>query len=415
MSDTCIKFENVSKVYRMGVIGAGTLRGDLQSLFAKMRGKPDPNEEIGARKSKNGKFYALNNVSFEVKKGETLGLIGKNGAGKSTLLKLLSKVTTPTSGVISYNGKISSLLEIGTGFHSELTGRENIFLNGAILGMTKQEIAEKMDAIIEYSGIGEFIDTPAKRYSSGMYVKLAFAVAANLNSDILIMDEVLSVGDGLFRKKSIDTLLSAANDEGRTVICVSHNMNTIRKLCSRCIVLDEGQIIYDGETDKAINIYNANILGSHDLEHSFSSYVRMRGLTLEATLEKSKTKKLDESKFEFELTLNAKRALGDLYVGFSIFSIDGNNLGTTNTAKPFMLKQGENKVITKMNLDKLSNGEYYLRFMLYSLNETGGVTYVDIVPEMQWINISKDKILLAKAFGNVLFDNMEIKDISSQS
>ena len=408
MSETCIKFENVSKVYRMGVIGAGTLRGDLQSLFAKIAKKPDPNQEIGEKRQKNGKFYALKDVSFEVKKGETLGIIGKDGAGKSTLLKLLSKVTSPTTGEISYNGKISSLLEIGTGFHPELTGRENVFLNGAILGMTKQEITAKMDDIIEYSGIGEFIDTPAKRYSSGMYVKLAFAVAANLNSDILIMDEVLSVGDGLFRKKSIDTLLSAANDEGRTVLCVSHNMNTIRKLCSRCIVLDEGQIIFDGDTDKAINIYNANVLGSHDAEHSFTSYTRMRGLTMEAMLEKSRLEILGESEFLFDLKLNAKRQLEGLYVGFSIFSIDGNNLGTTNTGKAFSLNEGENTITLKMNLASLANGEYYLRFMLYTLNQTGGITYVDIVPEMQWVNICRDRVLLAKAFGNVLFDNMEL-------
>lgn len=409
MSDTCIKFENVSKVYRRGVIGAGTLRGDLQSLFAKMRGKPDPNQEIGNKTTKNGKFYALRNISFEVGRGETLGIIGKNGAGKSTLLKLLSNVTAPTNGEIKYNGKISSLLEIGTGFHPELTGRENVYLNGAILGMTKREIAAKMNDIIEYSGIGEFIDTPAKRYSSGMYVKLAFAVAANLNSDILIMDEVLSVGDGLFRKKSIDTLLSAANDEGRTVLCVSHNMNTIRKLCSRCIVLDEGQIIFDGETDKAINIYNANVLGSHELEHNFEGYVRMRGLTAEAVLQKTRLQILGENKFSLTLNINAKRQLDGLYVGFSIFSVDGNNLGTTSTADKINFSQGENVVNVKMNLDCLTNGEYYLRFMLYSLNKTGGITYVDVVPEMQWINVYRDKAL-AKAFGNVLFDNLQLID-----
>lgn len=394
----------------MGVIGAGTLRGDIQSLFAKMTGKPDPNMAIGDKTKKNGKFYALKDVSFEVQKGETLGIIGKNGAGKSTLLKLLSKVTAPTDGEILYNGKISSLLEIGTGFHPELTGRENVFLNGAILGMSKQEIAAKMDDIIEFSGIGEFIDTPAKRYSSGMYVKLAFAVAANLNSDILIMDEVLSVGDGLFRKKSIDALLAAANDEGRTVICVSHNMNTIRKLCSRCIVLDEGQIIFDGETDKAINIYNANVLGSHEIEHEFTNYTRMRGVTEEALLEKSRMEILGESRFAFELNINAKRQLDGLYVGFSVFSIDGNNLGTTNTAKPITLKEGKNTVKLDMNLSSLSTGEYYLRFMLYSLNQTGGITYVDVVPEMQWISVRKENVVAAKAFGNVLFENMQIVD-----
>ena len=196
MGETIIQIEHVSKEYRLGAIGGGTLKGDLQSLMARIRGKEDPNARIGqAAYAKNQRFLALDDVSFSIKKGERVGIIGHNGAGKSTLLKLLSRVTAPTQGTISYNGRIASMLEVGTGFHPELTGRENIYLNGAILGMTKAEISAKFDDIVRFAEMEQFVDTPVKRYSSGMYVKLAFAVAAHLDSEILVMDEVLAVGD----------------------------------------------------------------------------------------------------------------------------------------------------------------------------------------------------------------------------
>lgn len=259
MSEIAIKIENVCKEYRLGSIGGGTLKGDLQSLFAKLKNKIDPNSKIGEvtiNNSQNKKFWALNGVSFEVKKGEIVGIIGHNGAGKSTLLKLLSRVTTPTRGTISYNGRIASLLEVGTGFHPELTGRENVYLNGAILGMTREEVSRKFSKIVEFAEMEQFIDTPVKRYSSGMYVKLAFAVAAHLDSEILIMDEVLAVGDMKFQEKCLGKMDDTAHNEGKTVLYVSHNMNTIRQLCTRCIVLDHGQVVFDGETEKAISIYS---------------------------------------------------------------------------------------------------------------------------------------------------------------
>ena len=245
MDELAIKIEHVSKEYRLGAIVGGTLKGDLQSWMARIRGKEDPNSKIGADPSvKMGeKFLALNDVSFEVKKGEAVGIIGHNGAGKSTLLKLLSRVTAPTKGTVSYNGRIASMLEVGTGFHPELTGRENVYMNGAILGMTKAEIDKKFDQIVEFAEMNQFIDTPVKRYSSGMYVKLAFSVAAHLDSEIMIMDEVLAVGDMAFQKKSLDKMRDAAKKEGRTVLYVSHNMNTIRQLCDRCIVLNKGTVI----------------------------------------------------------------------------------------------------------------------------------------------------------------------------
>lgn len=251
-----IEIKGVSKEYRLGAIGGGTLKGDLQSLAARLRGKEDPNARIGQDVyAANQRFLALDDVSISVKKGERVGIIGHNGAGKSTLLKLLSRVTAPTRGTISYNGRIASMLEIGTGFHPELTGRENIYLNGAILGMTKAEIAKKFDDIVAFAEMEKFVDTPVKRYSSGMYVKLAFAVAAHLDADILVMDEVLAVGDMKFQQKCLGKMDDVSKSEGKTVLYVSHNMNTIRQLCTRCIVLDHGKVIFDGDVEEAIGIY----------------------------------------------------------------------------------------------------------------------------------------------------------------
>ncbi len=258
MSDNgiAIKIENLTKQYRLGVIGGGTLKGDVQSLWARIRKKDDPNIKIGDKVYKrNEKFMALDGIDLTINQGERIGIIGHNGAGKSTLLKILSRVTAPTEGKIYVNGKISSMLEVGTGFNPELTGRENIYLNGAILGMTRAEVSEKIDDIIEFSECSQFIDTPVKRYSSGMYVKLAFAVAANLDSEILIMDEVLAVGDMAFQTKCIDKMNDVSAKEGRTILYVSHNMNTIRNLCNRCVVISHGKIIFDGDVEKGIDIY----------------------------------------------------------------------------------------------------------------------------------------------------------------
>ena len=251
-----IRVENVKKQYRLGQIGGGTLRGDLQSWWARKRGKEDPNTLIGTDQRLIGTtFMALNGVSFTVNKGEAVGIIGSNGAGKSTLLKLLTHVTAPTSGDIDLYGRVASMLEVGTGFHPEMTGRENVYLNGAILGMTRAEIDAKMAEIIEFSEVGDFIDTPVKRYSSGMFVKLAFSVAAHLDSEIMIMDEVLAVGDMKFQKKCLTKMRQAARRDGKTVLYVSHNMATIRDLCDRCIVLDKGKVIFDGDVDEGIALY----------------------------------------------------------------------------------------------------------------------------------------------------------------
>lgn len=255
-NEIAIQIKELKKRYKLGQIGGGTLQGDLQSWWAMVRGKEDPNSKIGTNQRSNGEtFMALNGINLTVYKGEALGIIGGNGAGKSTLLKILSRITAPTEGEIDIYGRIASMLEVGTGFNGEMTGRENVYMNGAILGMTKTEIDAKMEDIIEFSEVREFIDTPVKRYSSGMYVKLAFSVAAHLDSEIMIMDEVLAVGDMAFQKKCLDKMREAAKQEGRTVLYVSHNMNTIRQLCDRCVVLEKGKIVFEGDVEEAIGIY----------------------------------------------------------------------------------------------------------------------------------------------------------------
>jgi lipopolysaccharide transport system ATP-binding protein len=261
---TVISIENVSKSYRLGMIGGGTLRDDLARWWAALHHQPDPNAKIGeehhARRI-GEEFWALQNISFQVNEGEILGIIGRNGAGKSTLLKILSRVTAPTSGCIKIKGRIASLLEVGTGFHPELTGRENVFLNGTILGMTKAEIRKKFDEIVAFAEIDEFIDTPVKRYSSGMYVRLAFAVAAHLESEILILDEVLAVGDAQFQKKCLGKMGDVSR-AGRTILFVSHNLQAMAALCTTAIVLKRGELTEQGSPRALITNYLSS--GSHD-------------------------------------------------------------------------------------------------------------------------------------------------------
>ncbi|WP_299228473.1 ABC transporter ATP-binding protein [uncultured Psychroserpens sp.] len=255
-----IKIENLGKQYRLGAVGTGTLSHDINRWWHTIRGKEDPYLKIGESNDRtiigNSDYvWALRNINFEVQPGEILGIIGKNGAGKSTLLKLLSRVTAPTTGRITCHGRIASLLEVGTGFHPELTGRENIFLNGAILGMSKKEIAAKFDEIVDFAGCAKYIETPVKRYSSGMYVRLAFAVAAHLEPDILVVDEVLAVGDAEFQKKAIGKMQDVSRNSGRTVLFVSHNMASIQNLCNKVLVMEQGTTIFSGEVSEGIEFY----------------------------------------------------------------------------------------------------------------------------------------------------------------
>lgn len=260
MADTVLQVRNVSKYYRLGQFNNGTLAKDIQSWCAVKRGKEDPNATLDSNGRKTGVdgFWALKDINFDIKQGERIGIIGKNGAGKSTLLKLISQITAPTTGEIKIKGRVASLLEVGTGFHPEMTGRENIYLNGAILGMKRSEIDRKLDEIIDFSEIEEHIDTPVKRYSSGMYVRLAFAVAAHLDSEILIADEVLAVGDAAFQKKALGKMNEISTGQGRTVLFVSHNMSAVKNLCNKGILLDAGTISKQGELDDVIDVYFDN-------------------------------------------------------------------------------------------------------------------------------------------------------------
>jgi lipopolysaccharide transport system ATP-binding protein len=277
MSEVILRVENVSKLYRLGTVGTGTFGGDVQRFWkTKILGQEDPFLKIGQTNDRTSKVkaefvWALKDINFEVKRGEVLGIIGKNGAGKSTLLKLLSRITSPTTGIIKSAGRMASLLEVGTGFHPELTGRENIFLNGAILGMTKKEIQSKFDEIVDFSGCEMYIDTPAKRYSSGMTVRLGFAVAAFLDPEILVVDEVLAVGDAEFQKKAIGKMQDVSRGEGKTVLFVSHNMASVKALCNKGLVMNNGTISYIGSINESIDFYLDFNKGSKNQDFSFES------------------------------------------------------------------------------------------------------------------------------------------------
>lgn len=260
MSNIAIKFENISKQYRLGTVGTGTLSHDLNRWWHTIRGKEDPYLMVGQTNDRSAKatsdyVWALKDINFEIEQGDVVGIIGKNGAGKSTLLKILSRVTSPTTGIIKAKGRIASLLEVGTGFHPELTGRENIYMNGAIMGMSKAEISRKLDEIINFAGVEMYIDTPTKRYSSGMTVRLGFAIAAHLEPEILVVDEVLAVGDAEFQKKAIGKMQDVSKGEGRTVLFVSHNMGAVKQLCHSGLLLKDGTIDFAGKVDDVISQY----------------------------------------------------------------------------------------------------------------------------------------------------------------
>jgi len=331
-----IKIENLYKEYRLGLVGSGTLYRDLQSLSAKLRGKEDPNSVIGKVEKNNskGSILALNDINLEVEQGQVLGIIGMNGAGKSTLLKVLSRVTAPTKGSIKYRGRISSLLEVGTGFHPELTGRENIFLNGAINGMNKSEVSKRLDEIVDFAGVERFLDTPVKRYSSGMFVRLGFAVAAHLEPDILIVDEVLAVGDNAFKEKAAKKMKDASENEGRTVLFVSHNMDSIESICPRAVLMSEGSIIEEGDSSKVIGKYlkeertlSERFQGSRSWETANmpgNEFIKLRSIkTINKNNSTVSSINIDEDmtiNFEYEVFSN------DQPIGFSMLLTNNQNV-----------------------------------------------------------------------------------------
>lgn len=373
-----LKAENISKQYRLGTVGTGTLGDDLKRWWYGVRGKEDPFLQVGGVNDRQSTacedyVWALKNINFEVNQGEVLGIIGKNGAGKSTLLKLLSRVTSPTTGSIKTRGRIASLLEIGTGFHPELTGRENIFMNGAVLGMTGAEIKEKLDEIIAFSGCEKYIDTPVKRYSSGMTVRLGFAVAAHLEPEILVVDEVLAVGDAEFQKKAIGKMQDLSTGEGRTVLFVSHNMASVKNLCDRAIVLENGIITFNDDTDKAINYYlsNDNKVIPTDLttieNRSGSGKVKFKSFHLEHTNGQIIESILngDDIVFCFKVVAGDISNISQIDLGFSIHTPDDELMSVLYNSYQNktidIIESGEYEIRCKISDIALNEGDYIIK------------------------------------------------------
>lgn len=387
MDDIMLRVDNVYKQYMLGQIGGTTLREEIQRWSARRKGKEDPTRIIGEAEHKTGEtFMALKGVSFDVKRGERVGIIGHNGAGKSTLLKLISKVTAPTDGMIGLNGRVASMLEVGTGFHGELTGRENIYMNGAILGLTKKEIDAKLEKIIEFSEVRPFIDTPVKRYSSGMYVKLAFSVAAHLDSEIIIMDEVLAVGDMAFQKKCLDKMNEVSRSEGRTILYVSHNMNTIRQLCERVIVMDHGKIVFDGDVEEGIYIYSGVAINEFPVEYDFDSAPRPSGqhgrdfrvtkLNFEAQGQAYfyRTKPI-----RFSIEFEGKKQFPSIKFYFALRTSNDENVGLVQTYEGTSgIEEGKKyKYVFEFDPSNLTEGDYQFFLDAFTYDELGNHYSVD--------------------------------------
>jgi len=368
MSNTAIKVENLSKIYRLGEIGTGTISRDMERWFkTKVLKQEDPFLKIGetndrANKGASDIVYSLQDINFEINQGDAVGIIGRNGAGKSTLLKILSRVTTPTTGRINIKGRVASLLEVGTGFHPELTGRENIYLNGAILGMRKREIDRKLDEIIDFSGVERYIDTPVKRYSSGMYVRLAFAVAAHLESEILIVDEVLAVGDAEFQKKCLGKMGEVSKGEGRTVLFVSHNMGSIKQLTKNSLFLEHGCLNNPQiSTEDAVKLYQKAHLIDSELRlelHHFRRKNIERGILIEDIIVNGKSNIIplisSESNIEIQLKLNSEIVKSSIEILIIIFNSNGEIVTTLNSVD-FAFQKNILSGINYINLSIMDN------------------------------------------------------------
>lgn len=428
MGNVVIKAEDIGKLYKLGEIGTGTLSHDLNRWWARVRGKEDPFAKIGqtndrTQKGSSDYVWALKDINFEVRRGEVLGIIGRNGAGKSTLLKILSKVTTPSTGRIKVKGRIASLLEVGTGFHPELTGRENIFLNGAILGMTKAEIRSKFDEIVDFAGVERYIDTPVKRYSSGMYVRLAFAVAAFLEPEILIVDEVLAVGDAEFQKKCIGRMKDVSINDGRTVLFVSHNMTAIRELTQYCLFLKNGKINSYGYTNEIVTNYMSSYVEDFSrlvYEINDENIVRLPHLLNEITIESVAIKNRENNhiitgeNIEFELKIKGNN-FKDYYnkvIGTRIMSVEDIPVGTF-FSPPFVnvKKDEEIKVRFVYENVRLAPGRYYFTIWLGDGDyRTYGKDYFS-VDRVCYIDVSLDSkgdvtpVWYNNSWGSVVFES----------
>ena len=420
--EIAIRLSGVKKRYKLGQIGGGTLTADLQSWWARVRGKEDPNTMVGTDQRLVGQtFMALNGIDLTVHKGEALGIIGGNGAGKSTMLKLLCRVTAPTEGEIDLYGRVASMLEVGTGFNGEMTGRENVYMNGAILGMTKAEIDAKMEDIIEFSEVRDFIDTPVKRYSSGMFVKLAFSVAAHLDSEILIMDEVLAVGDMAFQKKCLNKMRAAAKQEGRTVLYVSHNMNTIRQLCDRCIVLDKGKIIFEGDVDDAIALYLNTADDEETVFTDLSHRERPEVSTNRAHMENVMFLDREDcvlkrgEKLNFRLRWKAVADIEDVKYRMIVRYQDDSAVGLVQSGVLGTFRAGqEQENIFSFDTGLLADGKYSFSMVLFQSDDIGNSVVLDHVTRacsVEIISPSDDDKLLNwehRWWGSIRFPDLQI-------
>ena len=386
MTEEAIRIRGVSKQYRTGQLGGHTLKAELSGWWARKHGREEELTRIGETRRVGQRFYALSDINLTVHRGEALGIVGRNGAGKSTLLKLISRITAPTTGTIDINGRVASMLEVGTGFHGDMTGRENVYLNGSILGMSRAEIRGKMDQIAEFSEIGEFLDTPVKRYSSGMYVKLAFSVAAHLDSEIMIMDEVLAVGDMEFQKKCLNRMRAAAQREGRTILYVSHNMNTIRHLCSRCVVLDKGRLTYDGDVDRAIALYlgleesRQTLFRFDETFRPYDSVLRMNKRFELLSLQVENPDGPYFRPFERQTLTVCCRAMKDLPrlgLRLELTYQDGVKVGTMLPAGAVDLTKGEHTLRLTMDTSHLMSGQYTADLVAFQYDEDGNEDILD--------------------------------------
>lgn len=373
-SDTAICAEHVSKEYRLGVLGSTTLKAEIQTRWALARGRDDPNTKIGQEGNVRGRIlYALDDVSFRVKKGERLGIIGQNGAGKSTLLKLICQITTPTSGFIGRNGRVASMLEVGMGFNGELTGRENIYMSGSILGMSKKEIDARFDEIVAFSELGKFIDTPLKRYSSGMAVRLGFSVSAHLNAEIVIMDEVLAVGDVSFQEKCIERMRQISQNENKTILYVSHNMFTIHALCDRCLVLDSGKLVYDGDPVTAEKIYRRQSVSAEiknlKNEQRIGSATADKVTFLEASFPYEGYRPADTCDLKLKWRLN--EPLHGVHLRIELWDTMGHPAGAGVFYDVDMGRPGEVKEeIFSLDTSRLYNGAYRAVYTFFKISDT---------------------------------------------
>ena len=387
---TAIEFNNISKIYRLGLVGTGTLSHDLKRWWTmNVRGKEDPYLTIGETNDRSTKgeseyVWALRDIDFKVEQGDVVGIIGKNGAGKSTLLKILSKVTAPTTGTIRARGRIGILLEVGTGFHPEMTGRENIYMNGAILGMNKKEITRKLDEIVDFSGCERYIDTPVKRYSSGMMVRLGFAVAAHLDPEILVVDEVLAVGDAEFQKKAIGKMQDVSQGEGRTVLFVSHNMAAVRKLCRHGIVLHNGSVDYIGSANEAVDYYISSKKADTPLHIEFKGGNDSKEIEfLSVRFAENRNSFASNEPIDFIFKVKAHQNIPNFRINTTVFSMDETAIGSVSNTETLDIKKGEEReILFSLCNHHLAAGKYTLAFSIGIGNYLSAQRDFDYVPNI---------------------------------